>query len=127
MQTEAFAPPERFTAVVTDLQQADAILGSYYGDVGSESRNLALLEAILQNISAARLPLLVGGDFNLEAQVLASWLQCRFPFLQVVEAGPTCVTNDHDKASTIDYFAVSKTLLPVLGGMRTEGTTIKAR
>ena len=124
-KNKTFAPREGFAAIVADFRQADTILGSYYGDVDSEATNLSQLEITLQHLTAGRLPIVIGGDFNLQAQVLANWLQVRFPLLQITQAGPTCRTRGQGKVSTIDYFLVSKTLAPIFKQIRTEDTTLK--
>ena len=123
--TRSYAPPERFTAICTDLANQNTIVGTYYGDVDSETNNLSLLGAIAQNLVSSRIPLILGGDFNLDAQTMAGWMAVRFPHLKIVEAGPTCCTGKMIKATTLDYFIVSKSLLPLLGSIQTEDTTIK--
>ena len=107
------------------MANLNTIVGTYYGDVDSETNNLALLGSIFQNLVSSRIPIIIGGDFNLDAQIVAGWMAARFPHLKVVGAGATCFTGKVFKATTIDYFIMSKSLLPMLGSIQTEDTTIK--
>jgi hypothetical protein len=107
------------------IRQLDVILASVYGLDGRHEQTLDMLHTVSQVFLALRLPIILGGDFNMEVAELNPWLNERYPFLQIVECGPTCSTNQHNKDTAIDYFIVSRQLRPWITGIHTLDTMLK--
>jgi hypothetical protein len=117
--------PHRLTGIVTEIGAQKVILVSVYGYDGRHVQTLDLLTQSLHKLTRLHMPIIMGGDFNIEAQELRPWLATQFPQLAIIDSGPTCFTPQAPGGTNIDYFIISRSLTARCLSTRTVDSTLK--
>ncbi len=82
------------------------VVTSIYGRVDDAHATHMMLEELFQNQIQRRGHIVVGGDFDVEAELTAAWIAIRYSNLRVISCGNTCYTKTKSgtEASSADYY-----------------------
>ena len=115
-------------ALWSGLTARGVLVGSVYGytaAANADALNQELLEMLAKEISATRLPFILGGDWNVGPEALErTGFATRLKAAVVCPAQATYVAGGSE--SVLDYFVVSESLRPAVRQVRVvEGTGVK--